>query len=92
MVFKNSIQVLSANFQGLQNIQKCTDVLTYLKEANASIVCLQDTHWMKNDISKVKEIWGHEYYIHGNRSNARGVAILFYNKFEYEALSSFFGH
>ena len=44
MIFKNSIQVLSANCQGLQNIYKHTDVLTYLKETNASIVCPQDIH------------------------------------------------
>ena len=57
MVFKNSIHVLSANCQSLQNIQKHTDVLTYLKETNASIVCIQDTHWVKRDISKMKAIW-----------------------------------
>ena len=38
----------------------------------------------------MKDIWGHECYIHGNRSNARGVAILFNNNFQYEVLSSIF--
>ena len=56
-----------------------------------SIVCLQDTHRVKRDISKVKDIWGHECYIHGNQFNAEGVAILFNNNnSEYEVLSSVF--
>ena len=38
--------------------------------------------------SKVKEIWGNTCYVHGKRTNARGVAILFNNNFEYEVLET----
>ena len=50
----NNIVVLSANCQGLQNLQKRRDVLMYFKEMNADIGCLQDTHWVEKDITKVK--------------------------------------
>ena len=80
--------MLSANCQGLQNLQKRTDVINYLKEMKAHIICLQDTHWTKSDTSKVKEIWGNTCYVHGKRTNTRGVAILLNNDFEYEVLET----
>ena len=87
MPLLNSIVVLSANCRGLQNIKKRTDVLTYFKETDANIICLQDTHWTENDISSINQLWGNSCYIHGTRTNARGVAILFKNNFEYEIIS-----
>ena len=73
----NSILVLSANCRGLQSMKKRTNVLTYFKETKANIVCLQDTHWTETDLPSVSQIWGNRCYIHGSKTNARGVAILF---------------
>ena len=78
----SSIKVLSANCQGLRSIDKRTDVLSFLKETKASIVCLQDTHLTNKDLNSVKRIW-HECYVHGTKPNSRGVAILLNNNFEY---------
>ena len=36
----------------------------------------------------IKNIWSGDCYIHGFKTNARGVAILFQNNFEYEVLST----
>ena len=83
----NSIRLLSANCQGLRNIEKRTDVLSYLKDKNTSIVCLQDTHLIEDDILAVKDLWNNEVYINGGKTNSRGVAILLNNNFEYEILS-----
>ena len=80
----NSIRVLSANCRGLQNRKKRLEVLTYFKETKANIVCLQDTHWVDNNFQGVYEIWGNKCFIHGTKTNARGVAILFNNNFEFE--------
>ena len=79
----DSVKVLSANCQGLRNLDKRVDVLKYLKETNASIVCLQDTHLLEKDIPSVKQIWS-DCYLHGKKTNARGVGILLNNNFEYE--------
>ena len=54
----NSINVLSANCQGLQNYEKRCDVLSYLKEKQADIICLQDTHWADENYENIKELWG----------------------------------
>ena len=80
----NNICVLSANCRGLQNRKKRLEVLTYLKATKANIVCLQDTHWVVKDFQAVYGIWGNKCLIHGIKTNARGVAILFNNNFEFE--------
>ena len=54
----NSIKVSSANCQGLQNYEKRRDVLSYLKEKQADIICLQDTHWVDKDYQNIEELWG----------------------------------
>ena len=78
-----SVKVLSTNCQGLRNCEKRSDVLRYLKERNADIVCLQDTHLTAKDVGTVKEVWN-ECYIHGLKTNAQGVAVLLNDNFEHE--------
>ena len=77
----SSIKVLSANCQWLCSIDKRTDVLSFLKEIKASVVCLQDTHLTNKDLNSVKRIW-YECYLHGTK-RTHGVAILLNNNFEY---------
>ena len=83
----NSIRVLSANCQGLRNFEKRTDVISYFRERNANIVCLQDTHLTEKDTRAVKNIWGGDVYLCGEKTNSRGIAVLLNNNFEYEVLS-----
>ena len=82
MLSQSNIVVLSANCQGLRTLEKRIDVLSYMKETGASIVCLQDTHLTEREINSVKQIWP-DCYLHGQRNNSQGVAILFNNNFEY---------
>ena len=84
----NTLKVLSANCQGLQNLSKRTDVLSYFKTKNPNILCLQDTHWTDNDRQNVKKLWGYDIFLNGMKSNARGVAILLNKNFEYEVVES----
>ena len=80
----STITVLSANCRGLADINKCKDVINYLQSLNADIICLQDTHWTKLQLRKIKTIWNHECLLNGINTNSRGVSILFSNKFEYK--------
>ena len=79
------LTVLSANCQGLRSSEKRNDILSYFKETNASIVCLQDTHLLDGDIASIKKIWP-ECYLNGVKTNSRGVVILLNNNFEHEVL------
>ena len=85
MVHSDSIKLLSVNCQGLRGKQKRMEVLTYLKEAKASIVCLQDTHLIEDDLNSVKQIWGN-CYLHGIKTNSRGIGILLNKDFEFDVL------
>ena len=83
------MRVLSANCRGLREKNKRHDVLNYIKDLNADIICLQDTHWIESDLRALKSIWNHECLIHGKDTNSRGVSILFSNKIEYKILDTF---
>ena len=89
MIIGEELVVLSANCQGLQSKTKRLDVLDYLSKRNAGIICLQDTHWTEKDESSVRSIWNGDCITNGQSSNARGVAILLSNTFEYEIISVF---
>lgn len=77
------MKVLSANCRGIQDLKKRTDVITYLKDKNPNIICLQDTHLTKQNLASLKRVWGFECLINGNKTNSRGVAVLLNNNFEY---------
>ena len=77
------VLVLSANCQGLNDRKKRLDVLNYITDMQPNIVCLQDTHWTTSDEKSIRNIWKGECILNGTRSNARGVAILLSNNFEY---------
>ena len=79
-----NISLLSANCQGSQCYEKMYDIRNYFKKLNYDILCLQDTHWTEKNSPQVRKIWGGECILNGNKTNARGVAILFSNKIEYK--------
>ena len=48
-ILPDKITVLSANCQGLRGYEKRADVLNYLRDTGASVVCLQDTRLLEID-------------------------------------------
>ena len=79
--------VLSANCHGLQNKYKRRDVIDYLSNTKAGIICLQDTHWTSKDENTVRSMWKGECILNGESSNSRGVAVLLNTNFEYNIMS-----
>ena len=49
-----------------------------------SILCLQDTHFVKDNEPIVETQWGYTYIFNSYKSNARGVCILLSNNFEFK--------
>ena len=80
----NKLKVLSVNCQGLRDKLKRTDVLNYLRQTGAGIVCIKDTHLTELDTKLTKQIWNNNCYLNGQKTNARGVGILLNNNFEHE--------
>ena len=73
----SNVKIISVNCRGLSDVKKRKDVFNYLRNLKANIYCLQDTHLIESDTNKIRAEWGYDCYICGNRTEARGVAILF---------------
>ena len=79
-----ALSIASMNCRGLADYVKRRDVLHFLKTKQYSIYCLQDVHCAANMEDRIRAEWGLECYFSSFKSNARGVAILFNNNFEYK--------
>ena len=51
---KDPLKLLSVNCQGMRNENKQSDVLSYLKDTGAGIICLQDTYLTEQDLQVTK--------------------------------------
>lgn len=80
----SNIDVLSMNCQGLGDVKKRRDVFHYLKRKAYSVYLLQDTHFEKKIENYIRAEWGYDCYFASFSSNARGVAILLNNNFEFK--------
>ena len=78
------LQIITYNTQGLQGIQKRLDIFDYLKNKKCHIYCLQDTHFTAKDEINIRDQWGSNCLFSNNRSNTRGVAILFGKELDYK--------
>lgn len=76
--------ISSLNCQGLGDMQKRRDVFHYLKKKSHNIYCLQDTHFDAKLEKYVSAEWGYSCLFASYQSNARGVAVLFNNNFEFK--------
>jgi len=80
----NSVCICSLNARGLADSQKRSDVFQYLREKKYNIFCLQETHFTKQLENIVTSKWGYKVLFNSTASNAKGLAILINNNFEYE--------
>lgn len=85
----NYLKIQSVNCQGLGDKSKRKDVFNYLHNKKYNIFFLQDTHFVQEDEKMIQTQWGFEAYFSSYRSNARGVAILFKNNFEFKVNDAF---
>ena len=69
------------NCRGLRDIDKRKDALNYLRQKDANIVCLQDTHILTSETDLLRAQCGYECILSGRRRDARDVGILFRNNF-----------
>ena len=54
----------------------------------ASIVCLQDTHFVSSNEKIIENQWGFKAYFSSFASNSRGVAVLLNNNFEHKVMGT----
>jgi exonuclease III len=78
-----TFKICTFNCNGLGNSTKRRDVFDYLRELNANIYFLQETHWKTEMEKYIRSAWGYDVLVCGKETNKNGVAILFNNNFEY---------
>ena len=82
------IKILSANCQELGNFEKRKDIFKCFRNMKASIVCLQDTHFVSSNEKIIENQWGFKAYFSSFASNSRGVAVLLNNNFEHKVMGT----
>ena len=80
----DSFRIMTVNCQGLGDSSKRRDVINYLKSRKYNIYCLQDTHFKFSLEPYIQAQWGYKCIFSSYATNARGVAIMLNNNFEYE--------
>jgi exonuclease III len=85
---ENSVSLVSINTRGLGDKTKRIDILKRIKEQRTQIACLQDIHIDMKMQNIVRAEWGLDIFFSSYTSNARGVAILLNNNFEYTVHNS----
>ena len=76
-------KLISLNTRGISNFRKRRTIFTWLRKQIPDIVFLQETHSTQaNDVSWKRE-WGATLFCSHGANNARGVAILIRNNFDY---------
>ena len=81
---EHMIDIVSANCRGLADKNKRKEVMQLYRKKKFSIICLQDIHISAESETIMRNEWGLDCIIAPYKSNARGVAILLNNNFEYE--------
>ena len=73
----SNLRIFSYNCRGLNDTIKRRDVFNLFQTKKADVLCLQETHFVKDIEKKIYSEWnGLGYFSHG-KSNAKGVAVLF---------------
>ena len=65
-------------------MSKRLNVFDFYRKKCYSILCLQDTHFVKDNEPIVETQWGYTCIFYSYKSNARGVCILLSNNFEFK--------
>lgn len=76
--------ILSMNCQGLGDIDKCRDVLHFLRQKKYDIYLLQDTHFTIKQEKYIRTMWGLDCVFNSFSSQSRGVAVFFNNSIDYK--------
>ena len=72
----DKLKIISMNAQGLRDKNKRKDVFNFLKNKNASIYFVQDTHFTDEEMKTIYIDFGFTCYFNNNDSRSRGVATF----------------
>lgn len=77
----DDLKIISLNVRGIRDIIKRKAILLFIRQKNADIIFLQETHFIEEDVKFWKAQWGDQCYLSNGTNQSAGVAI-FFNKFK----------
>ena len=77
----DSLKIITLNVRGLRNKMKRATVFHYLKNHKYDLICLQEAHLTKNDVSMWEKQWGGKIYYNEGTSRSKGEVILLSKSF-----------
>lgn len=80
----SKLKLVSLNCRGLQDYIKRKDVFKNIRESNASVYCIQDTHFTEDDENAIYSQWGLAFLCSPGRTDSRGTLTLFNIIIEYK--------
>lgn len=80
-----SIQCVSLNAKGLNNVVKRQKIVTYLQQLKTEIAFIQETHLKSNSVKYLKRKWVGQLFHSQFNVKARGTAILIHKDVAFEA-------
>ena len=81
-ISKNSdfnMKIISFNVRGIRNQKKRRTLFHLFKRNKYDVICLQETHLVKNDLDIIKKDWGSEFHLAEGTTNSKGLLTLFGN-------------
>lgn len=75
-VNKCDINFITWNVKGMNNVIKRNKIFSHLRQLNADIAFLQETHILNSDVIKLRRSWGGQVFHSSFNAKGRGTAIL----------------
>lgn len=67
----------------MNNVIKRGKILSHLRQLNADIIFLQETHILNTDVIKLRRSWGGQVFHSSFNAKGRGTAILIRNNISF---------
>ena len=85
---ENSLSFFSLNVRGLNAYKKRVTLFEWLKDSKFDIICLQETHFVKENEFIYNSRWfGNKFHCFSDSAHSRGVTILFKKNLSIEILN-----
>ena len=85
---KNTLSFLSLNARGLNTYKKRITLFEWIRDSNFDIICLQETHFVKEHEFIYNSRWfGNKIHCFSDSVHSRGVTILFKQNSSVEILN-----
>lgn len=78
-----AVRIISLNTGGLNAPTKRTKIMTHVKDLNADIMLLQETHLCESDHRKLKRPWIEQIFHSKFNLKTRGTAILLRSRIDF---------